>query len=192
MEYPNSKPGDYVVGSYHENGNQIKPGKVQGDQDQITDLQEMFASHGERMGGRLLTKATTKVTKSKKKPKKVVVEEDEEPEFKSLWEHVQAKKEGDSRSHSENEHPRTKKFIYLFNKLGKIKLNVEEVLECEQAYCLVFRDEDDMIFTPNAGETLSMINLQGDEVTVYYANSLFTWTDGKKQLLILFKKDDDE
>lgn len=179
------KPGDYVVGSYDALGKQLKPGKVYGDEDEVNKLQEAMLTHGERHGGKNLDgKQKKNISKKKKtvKPKQETSFFEVEPEPESFYQPPQ-----------EDIKPnKKKKYIYLFNKLGKIKLAVEEVLECDQAYCLIFQNEDDLIFTPNPGETLNMINLEGNQVQVYYPNALFTWTDREKQLLILFKKDDDE
>ena len=86
--------------------------------------------------------------------------------------------------------PQSKKYIYLYNKLGKIRLTIESLLECEQAYCVVFYSIDDLIFTPNPGETLTLIIDNDTEVPVYYPNASFSWIDGEKQLMILFKTDE--
>ncbi len=176
MQYPDAKPGDYIVGSYHDMGRELKPGKGIGDPDETMSLQEMILEHGQRTGGKPLS--DKKITGKKGVKKKKVA--DPEPEMINIWDKVREEKVVEK----SNE----KKYIYLFNKLGKIRLSVETVLECEAAYCVVFRSEDDVIFTPNPGETLNMINLDGDEVTVYFANSMFNWIDGVKQLMILFKK----
>lgn len=90
-----------------------------------------------------------------------------------------------------NEKPKVKKkAVYLHNQLGKIKLFVEEVLNSEMAYCLIFSSEDDIIFVPNPAETLNFTDEMGDTTSVYYADTLFSWTDGIKKLMILFKSNE--
>ena len=190
---PYFKPGDYIVGKYNDMGNQIKAGKVYdaGDDEEAYKIKEMFANHGRSAGGTLLPTAKTSVTQ-KKKVKKPKLTEKEEP-VAPLWESL-SKIEPESLDPTPKiekiNKPQQKKYIYLYNKLGKIRLTVESVLECEQAYCLVFYSVDDLIFTPNPGETLTLIIDTNTEVPVYYPNSSFTWIDGEKQLMILFKVDE--
>lgn len=180
------QPGDFIVGRYNEMGKELKAGKLEGDEEQIAAMKEMLTEHAGRSGGREMTKTTiTKKIPKKKgpvpnKPVKddIMYEEPDEP--KPFYVNIEQPKQ------SFNQNNR-KKYIYLYNKLGKIKLSIESLIECEQAYCVVFYTEDDLIFVPNPAETLTMVTPDGDEVLVYYANTLFTWIDHVKQLLVLFK-----
>ena len=189
---PYFKPGDYIVGKYNDMGNQIKAGKVfdAGDDEEAYKIKEMFANHGRSSGGTLLPTAKTSVSQKKKVKKQKQVEKEE---VAPLWESL-SKIEPESLDPTPKvekiSKPQQKKYIYLYNKLGKIRLTVESVLECEQAYCLVFYSIDDLIFTPNPGETLTLILDHDTEVPVYYPNSSFTWIDGERQLMILFKTDE--
>lgn len=182
-----TRPGDYIVGKYSEMGKEIKAGRLEGNEDEINAMKEMLSEHAGRSGGRsLITKSTvTKKAPAKKTatkkgpvPNATVYEEPDEPA--PFYANIEQPKQ------SFNQNNR-KKYIYLYNKLGKIKLSIESLIECEQAYCVVFYNEDDLIFVPNPAETLTMVTPDGDEVLVYYANTLFTWTDHVKQLLVLFK-----
>lgn len=179
--FSNFKPGDYIVGKYSEMGTEIKAGKLEGDSDQIEEMQQMVEDHAKRTGGREIIVKTTTAKKVAKKSKKVpAIQQVDEEAFEPFF-------EASEKPIIQNNTRTSKKYIYLYNKLGKIKLSIESLIECEQAYCVVFHTEDDLIFVPNAGETLTMVTPSGDEVSVYYANTLFTWTDNVKQLLILFK-----
>lgn len=189
---PYFKPGDYIVGKYSEMGKPIKDGKVfdGGDDEEAYKLKEMFANHGRNSGGSFLPQTKTSITQKKKVKKQKAKEED--PVVKPLWETLSniEPESLDAPKIEKISKPTQKKYIYLYNKLGKIRLTVESVLECEQAYCLVFYSIDDLIFTPNPGETLTLIIDTNTEVPVYYPNSSFTWIDGEKQLMILFKVDE--
>ena len=161
-------------------GTEIKAGKLEGDADQIEEMQQMVDDHAKRTGGReIIIKASSKKVAKKVKKAPVVIEPNE-GRFESFFDEPE-------KPVIQNNTRVSKKYIYLYNKLGKIKLSIESLIECEQAYCVVFHTEDDLIFVPNAGETLTMVTPAGEEVPVYYANTLFTWTDNVKQLLILFK-----
>ena len=185
----NFKPGDFIVGRYNDQGGVIKPGKASGDAEDIAELQKMMMDHGARTGGRVLPKNTIIAKTNTRKGKKKKIEPKEEIEFKEdespFWEDAPTEYQPPV-----DNKPVRKKYIYLYNKLGKIRLSIEDLLENEQAYCVVFRSEDDLIFVPNAGETLTMITPDGSEVSVYYANALFTWSDHNKQLMVLFKNNE--
>lgn len=82
---------------------------------------------------------------------------------------------------------KAKKKVEFSNDFGKMRMQVEEVLECEMAYALVFANEDDIVFTPKPGQTLIFKNDRGVDSFVYYPDALFTLPDGSKKLMILFK-----
>jgi len=193
------KPGDYVVGRYSEMGKPIKPGKVHGDADDIANLQQMILDHGGRSGGRALKKETLKKEskgKVKKEPKAKKVNYPAEPvTMADVRATMKARFQEDTEveemvhAQSAKEYSR-KKTVHFYNALGKIKLVVDEVLESPMAFCLIFKNEDDIVFTPKVGETLNFINSDGEDYSVYYPDTLFTWIDHTKQLMILFKNDE--
>ncbi len=185
---PYFKPGDYIVGKYNDMGAQIKSGKVIGDEEEVLDLRDMVINHGNHTGGVPLFTAKTKQTVKKEKKKKPAKVED--VEYKPLCDKVEPEPLDPTPKIEKINKPQSKKYIYLYNKLGKIRLTIESLLECEQAYCVVFYSIDDLIFTPNPGETLTLIIDNDTEVPVYYPNASFSWIDGEKQLMILFKTDE--
>lgn len=175
------KPGDYIVGRYSENGSIIKPGKLVGDSEEIESLQKTIIEHSGRSGGRLLgtpdKPKKAKLPKSKLvKTSKPIAKEDiaEESLFPMSF-----------KEEPKQESP--PKRIYLQNQMGRIKLVVEDILENDMAFCLVFKNDDDIVLVPKAGETLIMVDPEGEEHLVYFADALFTWTDRVKKLMILFK-----
>jgi hypothetical protein len=179
MDNSQFKAGDFIVGHYNDFGAEIKPGKLHGDTEDVHDLQKMIIEHSARTGG-IIHKTEVKIKPTRGRKKSVPQKQSYPTEpIQTIIEPPPVLSIDSSR--------KRKKSVYLFNALGKIKLNVEEVLESEMAYCLVFANEDDMIFVPKAGETLTFINNNGAEQSVYFANSIFTWVDQTKQLMILFK-----
>lgn len=184
--------GDVVVGKYMEDGTPIKASSVTHDAEELAKRQKMYNQHAARSdGAELLEVVKTSVKKGRKSstPKKVVKAKNSGDYPEELTPAVTAR-EVEQEFTKKPEPMVKKKAVYLHNKMGKIKMQVEAVLESEMAYCLVFNNEDDMIFTPNAGETLNFTDVQGDTTAVYYADTLFSWTDGNKKLMILFKTDD--
>lgn len=183
--------GDVVVGRYNDFGGRIEDSKTIGDSEDLERIQKELSRHAE-ISGATLMKPPIPIKpgrySDKKKPGKLLITK------KDIKEAMQAKLTNDQAAvvASVKQEPKKKMTVYLHNALGKIKLSVEAVLESEMAYCLVFANDDDVIFVPNAGETLTFINTFNKEFPVYYTNTLFSWTDGIKQLMVLFKDDSDK
>jgi hypothetical protein len=180
MEHSEYRPGDYVVGSYTDSGLPLEEGEVQGSSREIQKLQQSIVDHAMKTGGVLLNDA--KPQKKTKKAAKPIIAEVVPVVAKTQYIEAPVIKELP---------PKAKK-IYLYNAMGRIKLQVEDVLENEMAFCVIFSCEDDMIFIPKPGETLTMVSPDGNEHAVYFADTIFPWTDNVKQLMILFKATGDE
>lgn len=185
--------GDVIVGRYDEQGNLIKASVTVDDPDEIARKQEMYANV---RGAELLKPKKTKKGKPIKvaKRKRTVTDDDDiEPLTPAVTARELEEEEPPHMPPKQLVKPTVlvkRKAVYLHNQMGKIKMHIESLLESAMAYCLVFADEDDVIFTPNAGETLNFTDPNGDTTSVYYADTLFDWTDGKKKLMILFKSND--
>jgi hypothetical protein len=78
------------------------------------------------------------------------------------------------------------KTIQFENSFGKIKAKVEHVLNHDQAYMLIFSDEDSVVFEPKVGEQLVLHTEHGAE-SVYYPGVTFDSPQDTKKLMILFK-----
>lgn len=186
-----------IVGEYREDGTKVSDGAFTNPEAKAK-LDKMFALSAAMGGGELIPKVAGKTPKPKKAKKRAVKLSDEDPEpLTPLLTQRELDNEPSQQSLEESfERMQTKiavkrQSVYLHNKMGKIKLQVESVLESEMAYCLVFSDDDAVIFTPNAGETLNFTDQNGETTPVYYADTLFTWTDGVKKIMILFKTKDE-
>ena len=173
--------GDVTAGEFREDGSTFNAGELT-DPARAAKIKKMYDMNAAMAGATLLPNAKkTAVPVGKKKKqasKKPVVQEryvEEEPVV-----YVEPKSSG-------SVGPLPKRYVYLHNKMGKIKMAVEDVLECEMAFCLIFHDEESVIFTPNPAETLNFVDPSGNTHSVYYADTLFGWTDGVKRLMILFK-----
>ncbi len=77
--------------------------------------------------------------------------------------------------------------IQFENAFGKMKAKVESLVEHEQAFMLVFKNEDDVVFEPKIGETLALYDQYKRKHDVYYPGVTFDWPDSVKKIMILFK-----
>lgn len=77
--------------------------------------------------------------------------------------------------------------VQFENSFGKMKAKVLSLVEHEQAFMLVFKNEDSVVFEPKIGETLSLYNQYKERYDVYYPGVTFDWPDSEKKLMILFK-----
>lgn len=185
---------DVVVGSYSKNGKQIDEPIVLNPAKK-TKIAEMYARSAALGGASLLPTVTTNTKPAKKQRAKQTKLVTPTIDVESLLPVVNESSYTHSTLETQFVKPVTeipKMFVYLHNQMGRIKMAVEAVLDSEMAYCLVFTNEDQVIFIPNAGETLKFTNHKGDTADVYYADTLFNWTDGMKKLMILFKADKNE
>jgi hypothetical protein len=171
--------GDVVVGSYNKLGAPIKAGLVAGDHDELTGMQETLSRHAQISGGLQLN--VNKMSK-KKIPKRIKSDKDSGPLNPSV---TAAELELDNYQSPSG----YKKTIYLHNNLGKIRMNVLAVLNCEYAYGLIFASEDDIVLTPSVGEELILIDEYGDSHKIYYANLFFSLPNSQQKLMILIKND---
>lgn len=181
--------GDVTPGEYSEDGRLLKAGIVTNPEMQ-EKLANMYAISAARMGGEMLPDQKKRAGKAKKVPKRNIIARNDDPGPLDL---VAIQKEVDTEQTVKLAKiiPTQKLAVYLHNKMGKIKMQVETVLDSTMAYCLVFANDDDVIFTPNAGETLNFTDQHGETTAVYYTDTLFSWIDGQKKLMILFKTNDD-
>lgn len=77
--------------------------------------------------------------------------------------------------------------VQFENAFGKMKAKVENIVEHEQAFMLVFRNEDDVVFEPKIGETLALYDHYRNRHEVYYPGVTFDWPVSDKKIMILFK-----
>lgn len=183
--------GDAVVGSYNDKtGKMIKSAKITLDPEALAARQKMYSAHASRVEGASII-PQAKVVKKGKKSKEVKKRDYPDVEPAPIQWGVPIPPDPEQPIITGRATPiAPKRPVYLHNQMGKIKMYVEDVLDSEMAYALIFANEDDMIFIPNAGETLNFVNLSGDSYKVYFANTVFNWTDDVKRIMILFKTDE--
>ena len=80
--------------------------------------------------------------------------------------------------------------VIFENEFGKMRAKVENILDHPQAMLLIFSSDDDVVFEPKIGETLTIYRNKTPQ-TVYYPGVIFDWTDNIKRAMILFKKEDE-
>ena len=179
------KTGDIVVGSrdpgksvYSVTGARIiKDGvSLYGTDSELADQQKELLSSITRNGGKMLSNlAGNKTTKVKKKN----LARDKQATV--AYEYVESQDETPRREE-------VKQYTVQFeNDFGKMKARVEQMIEHPQAYMLVFKDEDAMVFEPKVGETLVFHTTNREQVSVYYPGVTFDSPDSSKKYMILFK-----
>ena len=190
------KPGDMVVGSpvhntpvFAADGRKLvdNPYQIAGDPDSLNKTAEDILRMSLAIGASLPDKPTKeqtvkKVKKGKIKPTSV------EPQVKSSsfnlpfftpYETVEQPVKRDVSV----EH----KTIFFQNDFGKIKMKVEEVVEHDLGFALIFSNEDDIVFEPKAGETLLFLDPSKHAHKVLYTGITFTWHNGEWCVMILVK-----
>ncbi len=191
--------GDVVVGTsdpsksvYDSNGRKIREGVAfVGSEKDVEELRESIIRSAAAAGGKIspLKKTGKKAKKPVKnktlsgrayptEPTYVPLNEPEPIQPPSMWEGSQ-----------EENIPVELETVSFENDFGKIRAKVETVIEHEMAFLLLFSNEDDITFEPKVGETLQFIRRSGYRFEVYYPGVIFSWTDGVKKAMILFKTD---
>jgi hypothetical protein len=199
--------GDTIVGNYDTiTGRLIKEGTTLGDQEYmaktIESMERSLRSSGATKNPKLAIKTGPKKKEkrskyNKKAPSSRYASDIEPPDFveeikaQAAEEEAQFHQSWDEDGDEEvtNLLPaKEKKKIQFSNDFGRITLKVEDVLENKMAFGLIFAEEDDMIFVPKPGETLSFIDPDKNEHSVYFPDVLFTLPDGIKNIMIIFKQ----
>jgi hypothetical protein len=171
------RDGDYVVPSYNVMGRKLTEGEVIGSEVRINKLAQSMAKHAQRNGAtRLPTPAVQiiKDPKPQKNKKKSVANVLSSPLPATPTLKVT--------------HPSDISVVF-HNRFGKIKLSVVAVLEEETALALIFKDDDEVRFMPEAGDEFTIVVDEGRETKVYFPGVVFTWVDGVERIMILFKNE---
>jgi hypothetical protein len=79
------------------------------------------------------------------------------------------------------------KTVIFENAFGRMRAKVEDVIEHDMAFLLVFSDEEAVVFEPKTGESLTFYDDANDSYEVYYPGVTFSWPDSSKKFMILFK-----
>lgn len=193
-------PGDTIVGSYNQLGENIKPTTIAGTAEDIQEIRQTLVNYNQNMNG-AMQKTPTETKRKKSFKPKAKKQKTELLLYDEIW------NQNDTTALPPYEPVTTsvvKEILPLYeeekkeqlriqfsNSFGRIKMFVEAVLECPMALCLIFSSEDDIIFTPKPNETLTFIRENGIEFQVYYPDALFKWLDSEKYVMILFKISDE-
>lgn len=79
------------------------------------------------------------------------------------------------------------KTVQFENSFGRMKSKVEHLIEHDQAFMLIFSDEDSVLFEPKIGEALKLHTPSRQVYDVYYPGVTFDSPDNDKKFMILFK-----
>lgn len=82
--------------------------------------------------------------------------------------------------------------VQFENDFGKIKAKVDNVVNHEQAYLLIFENEESVVFEPKVGEKLLFHTPTAKNVQVYYPGVTFNSPESDQKLMILFKVPSEE
>lgn len=77
--------------------------------------------------------------------------------------------------------------VQFENDFGKIKAKVENIIEHDLAFLLVYSNEDAVVFEPKIGELLALHTPDKRRLDVYYPGVTFDSPDNIKKFMILFK-----
>jgi len=192
--------GDYVVGSFTENGTKVRKGRATGAREEVMSLAQKIAQHALGAGEGQLAKVrepdSPKKDKKGKKPIKgervkqptLKVDSFDDDEQTSVNEAMAATMATPKRIEKDY---KTLSVVFS-NKLGKIKVKVIDIFEEETSICLVFESEDDVVFEPQQGEVLEIVLYGNRKQNVMYPGFLYTWMDKTKKLMVLVKTDETE
>lgn len=201
-EYLNK--GDFVVGSYNNMGTQIKPGGLMGDPTELNEFQHLVLESAARTKGAEAApipqvQPSTKKKKTRLKKQPAV---DINPPPLITLQQLEDEETSAEKTELENNiilaaakeivEAKLKDVVIHIDGFGKLKMKVEDVLESDMAYAFVFAKEEDIIFTPQAGQTLNITLPDGEMILAYYPDTLFTWIDNKKKIMVLFKQPSEE
>lgn len=184
----------YVVGSFTNEGKPIKEGTFTSSEGEVLKLAKAYDSHAARVAEFNPDTVANKTKRKKKgRPKSAVAEavikkEAEDRPFQ-FFDFSNEEEQAEITTPTRVSTPVKSKRVKFSNKFGDIKVAVESVLNCSMALGLIFSSEEDLVFTPKAGEALQ---LTVDDVThnVYYPNVLFSLPGGSKKLMILITTDE--
>jgi hypothetical protein len=198
-EYIKLNAGDLVIGTsdpskgvYSAEGKLIREGvEIVGSEEELEDLKTKMTRAALNTGGKIVKTSSSKGKKGKKPVK-----------YKSDKAKVDSIKTQQSQSVDSYENPwdtyqpvkdeePALETISFENDFGKIKSKVENVIEQDLAFMLVFSNEDEVVFEPKVGETLKFFRNRQSHL-VYYPGVIFDWTDGVKKVMILFKAIDQD
>ena len=189
------KTGDLVIGSsdpsksvYSATGTQINPSgvTVYGSTGDLQERRLDVVRSAMRSGG-----VPLQLNNSKSSAKKKMMKKSPKVESTSFEQYVKSTISGSHSEEPENtmqEKVETPLYTVQFeNEFGRIKSKVEHLVEHEQAYLLIFSDEDSVVFEPKVGELLVLHTPSREQVTVYYPGVTFDSPDSTKKLMVLFK-----
>ena len=191
------KTGDLVIGSsdpgksvYSPTGQKIVQDGVSiyGSESALKDQRTEFVTSVMRNGGQPLSGGSQFAASSKKKTKagKTQSKKLSVQEYLSIHEAAMEKPFKASIPEVKLE------TVQFENSFGKIKAKVEHIVEHEQAFMLVFSDEDAVVFEPKIGETLVLHISSRYSYSVYYPGVTFNSPEGNKKFMILFKVSEEE
>ena len=187
MQYSNSDmfgTGDLVIGSsdpsksvYTATGKKINPlgSVIYGSDEDLEAQKKEITDSLLRNGGKKIETQAGKSTK-KKELKKTKSSSFVYPKIEA-FEKIPEQKEKEVKLVT----------IQFENDFGKMKAKVEHLVEHDQAFMLIFKNEDDVVFEPKVGETLALYDQYKSRHEVYYPGVTFDWPDSSKKIMILFK-----
>lgn len=190
------QPGDYIAPKFNDNGSKIQKGRVFGDKSEVISMSQRIAKHALATGSMLPVTTSEedsppiiapKTTKKKLTKSKPPIKEEQLPTLRidSDFANSSGVKSSITSAPTIFSQSVDKIINIVFSsKLGKIKVSVEEVLEEETAFCLVFNNEREVRFEPQQGEILDITHA-GKKHSIMYPGFLFGY--GEKRLMILAK-----
>lgn len=183
------QPGDYVVPEYSEGGTKTKNGQVV-DETGAMDLAKKMASYAVMEGAEPLPQPDSAivVVGEKSKPRKGKRKEVNPTALDIIIPQIQADGFKGVPQQPGVIPPiiRAPIEVVFSTQLGRIKVNVYDVLDSLSALVLVFKDESEIRYEPAPGANVQLV-INGKLENTMYPGFKLPWIDNKMQLMIFVK-----
>jgi len=183
------QPGDLVIGNrdplkavFAADGRRLTNGvTMAGSEKELENIKQQSLNHALKTGGThtkpnfISTQTKNKKIKKNNSQKNIQVPIDVYEDFEPI------------------EVPLVKNRVELVifeNSFGRMRVQVQNILEHDLAFLLIFSDASQVIFEPKVGESLTFTRA-GEKFNVYYPGVIFDWTTGDEKAMILFKIPDE-
>jgi hypothetical protein len=186
------KTGDLVIGNsdpsravFSNNGKKLNDGVFfAGSETSIEEIANSMLKTAVRAGAKIEPMKKSKTKKQAKSTYTRIAPITKGTQEKEEDRHISTLESSNMRV----EQPVKKETITFENAFGRMRVAVENILEHDFAFLLVFTDSQQLIFEPKIGESLALQLQAGESYQVYYPGVIFDWPDGVKKAMLLFKK----
>ncbi len=184
--------GDYVVGSFTSQGTRVKDGFFVGSPDAVAVLHKKYMDSARRNGEVFDVSALPAQPTQEHKKVKTYSNKNGYNGTRAKAQRKEEEKPPVLPTPPPTPTPKEMYTVVFENEFGKIKVRAVDVLVNQNAYCIVFLNEDSMTFEPKIGQKIFIYLNDNKKISVYYPGIVFNWTDDRRKLMILIRNEQDE